>query len=112
MSHANGKARFPDGVILHFEYNGTSDVCIPNLWDTYEEMHANWRGDQWATCTCGQPSEPVELYNDYGDGTYWPGEACRKCMAITKGLRTDEFSDDDLELLVKDGTPEWIKDES
>lgn len=43
MSHANGEVIFNDGSIKHFEYNGTSDICIPKLYDTYDEMTDNWR---------------------------------------------------------------------
>lgn len=38
MSHANGEVRFNDGGIKHFEYNGTSDICIPELYDSYEDV--------------------------------------------------------------------------
>lgn len=43
MSHANGKVRFNDGSIKHFEYNGSDNICIPKLYDTYDEMIENWR---------------------------------------------------------------------
>lgn len=87
MSHANGEAKFSDGTVMHFEYNGTSDVCRTALKPTYEEMQKDWRkpGND-ADCKCGQPSEIVELSTDYGGGFSWPGKACRKCMAITDGL--------------------------
>lgn len=31
MSHANGEVKFKDGSIKYFEYNGTSDICIPKI---------------------------------------------------------------------------------
>ena len=98
MSHANGMVQFPDKTVMHFEYNGTSDVTVSVLWDTSEEVHAHWRGDLWNECKCGR-DEPVTLFTDYGDGFHWPGRACRHCRAITAGLEPDETTY---------GTPDWV----
>jgi hypothetical protein len=38
MSHSSGTVTFKDGLVLHFEYNGTTDICIPKLYETFEEM--------------------------------------------------------------------------
>ena len=98
MSHANGMVQFPDKTVMHFEYNGTSDVTDSVLWDTSEEVHAHWRGDIWNECKCGR-DEPVTLFTDYGGSFHWPGRACRHCRAITAGLEPDETTD---------GTPDWV----
>lgn len=98
MSHASGAVKFPDGKIMHFEYNGTSDICISHLYETHEEMWAHWRKGTWLECSCGN-DEPVEIGNNYGGGMYWNGRACRYCLAITDSLEPpDGWSD---------GFPEW-----
>lgn len=105
MSHATGLVRFPNGTVMWYEYNGTSDVCIPTLWDTFEEMWAHWRSkDPYNKCTCSQ-SENVEIFSDYGSRFYWDGKACRNCKAITEGFYPYEL-DIDKDYIV--GTPEWV----
>lgn len=102
MSHANGMVQFPDDTVMHFEYDGTSDVTVSVLWDTYEEVHAHWRGDQWNECKCGR-DEPVTLFTDYGSSYHWPGRACRHCRAIT-----EERTPFDTDVVVTRGTPDWV----
>jgi hypothetical protein len=90
MSHAYGKVYFYDGQILHFEYNGTSDVCIPFLYNSVEELSHNWRQYKgWHYCICNR-HEPVIIYTDYGAGFHWEGRACRYCMCISHGLIPDD----------------------
>lgn len=101
MSHVNGMVRFSDGVVMHYEYDGTSDVTVSALWDTYEEMLAHWRGDDWNDCRCGH-DESVRLFTTYGGAFHWDGRACRHCRAITEGLMP--FDDDKS---IEDGTPDW-----
>lgn len=84
MSH--GECYFKDGLILHFEYNGTSDLAGPKLRSNKEEVTKHWRSyDNWAHCSCRR-SEPVILYTDYASGFHWSGRACRYCHAITVGI--------------------------
>ena len=91
MSHAYGQVRFlSDDHVLHFEYNGTADVCRPTLYDSPQEVWAHWRDDSWNECSCGE-DEPVEVANDYGNGTYWLGRACRRCRAIIPPLAFDDI---------------------
>jgi len=88
MSHASGAVRFNDGAILYFEYNGTSDVCIPPLWETQEEVIKHWRADdpRWG-CVCDVGAwEEVEIMSTYGGGFYWRGRACRGCNTLVDGL--------------------------
>lgn len=85
MSHASGTVTFEDGVVLHYEYDGTTDVCIPDLYTTYDEMASNWRNHPWKECSCGN-KETVTIYSSYGGGFEWEGKACRHCMCITDGL--------------------------
>jgi hypothetical protein len=96
MSHASGTVTFKDGLVLHFEYNGTTDVCIPALYETFEEMWSNWRNHERRECTCGNDEE-VTIYASYGDGIEWKGKACRKCMCITQNLIPTQYqySEDD-----------------
>ena len=66
MSHANGEVRFDDGSIKYFEYNGTSDICIPKLYDTYDELIDNWRKWKQEKVSCNHYEEAIEIYTDYG----------------------------------------------
>lgn len=93
MSHAYGEVTQDGKVVAHFEYNGTSNVCCPKMYDTWKAMNAEWRKGPWVKCTCGKPSVDVILYTDYGNGYYWPGKACFECGCITGGLMP--WGDDD-----------------
>jgi hypothetical protein len=100
MSHAYGRVRFDDGTVLHFEYDGTSDVCISTLRTSRKEVWDHWRDQGWNRCTCGR-DQPVEIAEDYGGGQWWAGRACRHCMAITDGLREPEDEP------THTGLPDW-----
>ena len=65
MSHASGKVKFEDGTILHFEYDGTSDIVCNCLYHSQEEMSNNWRKRPRNICTCGK-DESVEIATIYG----------------------------------------------
>lgn len=82
MSHAHGEVILDGKVIGHYEYNGTSDVALPNVYDTPEEVTANWRKGG-RECSCGQPSIDVTLFSYYGSGFHWPGKYCPRCRLIT-----------------------------
>lgn len=103
MSNSNGEVRFNDGSIKHFEYDGNSDICIPKLYDTYDEMIDNWRKYNYKENNCEHIEEPVEIYTSY-DAIYWNGTACRKCMMIIKG---EEPYEDDIDYT--DGIPKWAE---
>ena len=70
MSHALGAVHFKNGLVLFYEYDGTSDLVISCLHDTKEEVTAEWRKHIPRVCTCST-MEPVEIYSDYGDGFSW-----------------------------------------
>ncbi|MFQ3543465.1 hypothetical protein Q7A53_05215 [Halobacillus rhizosphaerae] len=94
MSHASGTVTFKkDNLVMHYEYDGTSDVCIPALYKTNKEMSENWRNHEWRECTC-EKDEDVVIYSDYGSGFDWEGKACRHCMCITKNLIPTEYQYD------------------
>lgn len=106
MSHAYGKARFQDGEILHFEYNGTSDMCCRSLKRTPSEVQKDWRSERnQCHCECGHAPEPCRLYTDYGDGHHWDGSACRRCMAIVDGAWPLDSEEE--EIRYEDGRPDW-----
>lgn len=105
MSHANGLVKFPDGEVMHFEYNGTCDIVCAALKRTYAELRRDWRSPaNEAKCIC-EKEEPVEMMTDYGAGYSWNGKACRHCMAITEGLMPHDT--DGIE--VTRGIPEWSR---
>lgn len=110
MSHANGQVRFPDGLVLHFEYNGTVDVCISNLRNTNVEVWEHWRQQEWLECKCGR-DEQVDIANDYGGGSWSPnGRACRHCRAITfDPVPAFMYDNQNGEIEEFDGLPEWWK---
>ena len=104
MSRAWGVVRFKsDGKLMYYLYDGTSDICNPNLCDSMDDV---WQDHKWSKCNCYQ-DEPVEIYSDYGGGFYWNGKACRHCNVITKGL--EPWTDDEDEVIsITDGQPDWL----
>ncbi|TSC82425.1 MAG: Uncharacterized protein G01um101419_581 [Parcubacteria group bacterium Gr01-1014_19] len=83
MSHSHGEVIQEGKVVGFFEYDGTADVALSPIWDTRDEVDANWRIGLWTQCTCHQPSTDVLLFTEYGGGFYWPAKACLNCKAIT-----------------------------
>jgi len=89
VSHSSGTVTFNDGIVFWFEYNGTSDYAVSDIYPTEEEMHDNWRKGERKKCTCGN-LEPVVIHTNYAGGIDWEGEACRTCKAINhEHLRYD-----------------------
>lgn len=105
MSHASGKVKFKDDKIMHYEYDGTSDWCIPKLYDTHEEMRNNWRKYEYEEIHCEHDLEDIEIYSDYGNGFYWKGKACRKCNMIIEGLNPYPCDDS---IFITNGKPDWV----
>ena len=99
MSHAYGLVRFPDGLIKHFEYNGTVNVCQPKLYDSSKEVEKNWRFDTEIECTCGNKPESVEIFTYYSSGYTQNGSACRICNCLVNGL---DFED------ARKHKPQWV----
>ena len=58
-----------NGLILHYEYNGTADVCVSNLKDTAQEVSDNWRDHEWLMCWCGR-DEPAIFTDTYNMDTF------------------------------------------
>ena len=105
MSHASGEVWTPEGTLLgYFEYNGTVDVACARIFESFDTLWDNWRGDVCRDCTCGGTvKQDVVLFTNYGGGFYWPGKACLPCCAITDGHHPfDPFDDDNLPI---DGHP-------
>lgn len=102
MTHVNGQVFFKkDGLIMHYEYDGTGDTICNCLYDTHKNMHKQWRKQPTNKCDCGR-DEIVFIANDYADGEYWEGTACRYCKSITSGVTSDDWWDIEI-----DGLPEW-----
>ena len=98
MSHAVGECRFKDKTIYYFEYDGTSDITLPELYSNQEDLNDNWRKNiDWQNVhklikDAKDDSEDVELYSSYGYGFTYKGIASKKYMIIT----WDEVTDDTL----------------
>lgn len=109
MSHSTAAIKFSDGFIIHGEYNGTSDVMLPQFYLTQEERHANWRTMNWPyhDKTCDK-SEDVIVATSYGGGFNWPSKACRTCLLLTD--RWMPFIGEEDEYKVTDGLPDWYPD--
>lgn len=108
MSHTHGAVRFDDGLVLFFEYNGTSDICRPLLYKTTQEVSDNWRSiipeKTWVDGT--NTEEPVEIFVDYGGGFCWNGKADRHMMLITQGWDAWDPKIGG----PTDGIPDWAKE--
>jgi hypothetical protein len=105
MSHATGAVRFSNNEIYYCEYNGTVDVMLPKLFNTYEEMEVEWRKQIWSVCKDKtHQHQVVEIATSYAGGFSWIGKACIICKTIT-----DYFSivDHD-EVYYHDSLPEWF----
>lgn len=105
MSHSFGMVKFEDGEILHIEYNGTVNVCLPNLYKTEDQVEQTWRKQEWKLCKCKPITlEPCEIAVTYGGGYYWKGFACRKCRVITSNFTPHDYND---EYRAEHGLPDW-----
>ena len=104
MSHATGEVIQGDRVIGYFEYDGTADNAISDIYRSRDELWANWRKSTHPTCTCGGKPVPVVLWADYGSGYWWYSTACLKCNVIT-GPRSLDFDD----IITCPGYPAGVK---
>lgn len=104
MSHAIGAARFADGLIRFYEYDGTADVCDARLRATPDEVWEHWRGEICLDrCTC-ERDEPVEIHTTYGGEFAWNGRACRYCGVLTDGRDPYHVDSED-----KRDAPNWTQ---
>lgn len=111
MSHATGQVLFKDGLILYFEYNGTCDISIPNLYTTREELYENWRKQPKIKCSCGKDEE-VEIAANYGHGFYNDeAKACRHCMCITYDPLGQAHCNLDEQVNIFYHLPDWWKED-
>lgn len=103
MSHSTGAIKFPDGKIMFYEYNGTVDIAMPHLYETYEELHANWRRRDWKECSCNNFNNHirVRIASTYGNGFSWDGFACKECKVLLSPLEANYDTE-------TSGLPEWF----
>lgn len=109
MSHSTAAVRFSDGLILHGEYNGTSDIMLPKFYLTKEERDDNWRNLNWTyhDKNCNK-AEDVIVATSYGRGFSWPSKACRACQLLTD--RFMPFDKEEYDYEITDGLPDWYPD--
>ncbi len=99
MSHASAQVLFPDGTVLHAEYNGTADIVYPGcLYETFDEMWENWRLGEHQPCTCGGTEKAI-YWTSYGGGWTFEVEACQHCQTVLGGDPNDE---------IEEGIPAWV----
>lgn len=79
MSHANATFVFADRPSLFGEYDGTSDVMLPLMFDTRDQAADHWRNQEWKDCACGRESVNCIAHTDYGLGFWWHAKACLTC---------------------------------
>lgn len=103
---SEGQVKFKD-EIKYFEYDDTGDICIPKLYDSYDELCENKTEWDEKYPICNHDEETIEIYANYGGGFYWKGTACRKCNMILKGIEPLELP---LEESSKNGIPDWVED--
>ena len=113
MSHAMGAIKFhSDDLVVFYEYDGTADIILPQLWATAQEVSDHWRGKLgqgwpgWDKLqSCNHPGEPADIASNYGGTFWWKGKACRECMVIHGPHGLEDFYDLDIE--VQRPAPEW-----
>ncbi len=90
---------FTDGTVKHGTYDNTGDAPFPPLAASWKEALAAM--DAWIDTDeepeHTEPEVPVDIWCDYGGGSYWRGKA-RGGWLTDYGLAIDE----------KDGTPDWV----
>ncbi len=84
MSHAWGEVLTIGTleVLGYFEFDGTSGMAIPDIFNTREELTANWRKDRDYRVCPHEVQANVIIYAHYGSGIWWYGEACFECNLI------------------------------
>lgn len=92
MSYASGQVIRDGDVIGWFEYDGTFDVALPQVFATCEELSEHWREDQPQSCKCY--GDPVELNADYGHGITWSARMCFKHKFITHNRVPEQYQDE------------------
>lgn len=91
MSHSPGQVLDVIGEIVgYFEYNGTVDVALPQIFATAEARDDAWRKDQPAPCNCSGVA--VTLVSE---GFTWDGRACLDHGFIVAGTSPVWGRDDD-----------------
>lgn len=94
MSRASGEVIFnKDNERKYFIYDGTTDLCKPQLFEKLNNAWETYRngGIPFQTCVCGN-EEPVRIRTDYGSGLEWEGTACRHCNRITNDSVEADYS--------------------
>jgi hypothetical protein len=122
MSHAIGRVIKDERVIGYFDYDGTCDIAIPNIYSSLEELRENWRKWPPYKCECDIDSlEDVILYTDYGNGWHWDAKVCLKCGVINEYYRAQYIyerpscfgygdNEPDKSLIFYSGKPDYIED--
>lgn len=99
MSHSSGVVRVGGLCVGYFEYNGTSDIAMPRIYRTFEEVSDNWRDklglQPYNEPVCDCEKIPVVLHAHYGNGIEWDSEACLEHMRITGELEPWPIGRDD-----------------
>ena len=93
MSHDTGRAKFKDGTVMYFEFDGLR--VIGNLYNTENEMLKNWRNHpDYTIPKTIVDEEEVVLSTMYGEKTEipesdwrsWKGKASKSLKIVTAGF--------------------------
>lgn len=82
MSHSHATFIFADRSPLFGEYNGTTDIMLPLMFDAQEEVKKHWRQQKWKDCSCRRNPVACIAHTYYGGGYYWHGSACLTCRVF------------------------------
>lgn len=115
MSHQEARVRCQDGTVYFAEYNGTSDVIVPQIYATQDDLCDGWRSGEWRECS--DPNhihEAAEYAETYADGSHGPIKICRSCLCITDVsafLNRGDDHDPGARIEWSDGLPDWMPEE-
>jgi len=104
MANFNGLVKFNDGTIMHLKFNACSDIFIPKLRKSFEEVAKHWDNNDFdIPDDCNHDSEEVDVFEG---GCHWKAEACRKCGYLIEKYSVERLNFDEQIWEI----PKWVED--
>lgn len=117
MGRTLGLVKFKDGDIYMTCYNGTCDFMLPffiskkdlelnyndSIFNFYDDCFKNKTDVEWDVEDLN--GEEVEVYSDYGNGSYWTAKANKERKILIEKTSSDEIEYEEM----YSGVPEWAK---